>query len=284
MNKKELTSIIKNIKDLPTLPNIIIKIIAVVNDPLSSANDIKKLIENDYVQTARVLKLVNSSFYGFSKNVSKVTTAIVIIGYNEIKNLLISCSVYDVFKKSHKLDNQYFDMQNFMDHSLGTAICARMIGEMLKYNEPEELFVGGLLHDIGKIILYQYFHEDFIEALKQIGHKVYFQNEREFIGFTHNEIGLILTEHWSMPEKIRDMVTYHHYYHFSKLFKQESAIIYLADSITRTMKIGEYDKTNPPIADDNLLEFLGVNEEFIMKVMESLPNRFIEVKQLFESY
>ena len=152
MEKKvpDLKRIIAGIDDLPTLPRTVLKITELVNDPKSSAKDLAKVITDDQILTARLLKLVNSSFYGLPQRISTVTGAIVLIGFDAIRNLLLTTSVFDLFAGRNKKKQQ--KQEQFWDHSLGCAVGAKVIGNYLRYDNIEELFVAGLLHDIGKIV------------------------------------------------------------------------------------------------------------------------------------
>ena len=150
MKPVKLQRVIGRITDLPTLPRTVLKITELVNDPKSSAKDLANIITDDQVLTARLLKLVNSSFYGFPQRISTVTGAIVLLGFDAIRNLLLTTSVFGMFKKKVKEDR--FGIERFWDQSLGCAIGAKIIGDHMRYDKIEELFVSGLLHDIGKIV------------------------------------------------------------------------------------------------------------------------------------
>ena len=151
MSISEPQKIIDKIDDLPTLPRTVLKITELVNDPKSSAKDLARVITDDQVLTARLLKLVNSSFYGFPQRISTVTAAIVLLGFDAIRNLLLTSSVFDLFANRNRQKKQI--QERFWDHSLGCAVGAKVIGNYLRHDNIEELFVSGLLHDIGALAI-----------------------------------------------------------------------------------------------------------------------------------
>ena len=166
MSLPDLQKIIAKIDDLPTLPRTVLKITELVNNPKSSAKDLARIITDDQVLTARLLKLVNSSFYGFPQRISTVTNAIVLLGFDAIRSLLLTTSVFDLFAGRNKKSKQ--DQEKFWDHSLGCAVGAKVIGNYLRYDKIEELFVSGLLHDIGKIVEMLFLPDEFAQVVTAI--------------------------------------------------------------------------------------------------------------------
>jgi len=202
MSIPDLKKIIARIDDLPTLPRTVLKITELVNDPKSSAKDIARIITDDQVLTARLLKLVNSSFYGFPQRISTVNTAIVLLGFDAIRSLLLTTSVFDLFAGGNKKSRQ--EQEQFWDHSLGCAVGAKVIGNYLRHDKIEELFVAGLLHDIGKIVEMLYLPDEFasvVDAIKQ--HNILMLTaEEKILGYDHAEIGQLLANKWNLSIKL----------------------------------------------------------------------------------
>jgi putative nucleotidyltransferase with HDIG domain len=284
MTLKELQKIVDGIKDLPTLPTIIMKVIEVINNPKSSVRDIKSIIENDYVQTVRVLRLANSSYYGFPQKISTITTAIVLLGFNEIKNLLLSSSVYDLFASHSGTKKFYFDHLKFLDHSIGVAIASRAIAEFVRYEEPEELFVGGLLHDIGRVVQKQFLAEDFEKLMVNVitTDSLIYKKEKRVIGYTHTEVGMLLAKKWKMTEKIINIIAYHHRPLLSTAFAKEAAIVNLADIIIRSLSIGSGGDNQIPIIDEEVFKITNFPIDKIESLMLLVEDRFKETKALFQ--
>ena len=138
MKQVNLQVIINHIEDLPTLPRTIMRITEIINDPRSSAEDLSRIITDDQVLTARLLKLVNSSFYGFPQRISTVAGAIVLLGFDSIRNLLLTTSIFDLFPKKGK--RYTLEPDSLWDHSLGCAVGAKVIGSYIRHEKVEELF------------------------------------------------------------------------------------------------------------------------------------------------
>ena len=210
MNPPDLNRIIARVEDLPTLPRTVLKITELVNDPKSSARDLARIITDDQVLAARLLKLVNSSFYGFPQRISTITGAIVLLGFDAMRNLLLTTSVFDIFPNRKKASQ--VRQESLWDHSLGCAVGAKVLGNYLRYDKVEELFVSGLLHDIGKIVEMIFMPE----AFTQINHLVREENilmitaEERILGYSHADVGKLLAERWNLPSHLVNAIAYHH--------------------------------------------------------------------------
>ncbi len=247
--KEKLDKILSKIEDLPTLPVVIQRILQLINDPKSTTKQIGNIITSDQSLTAKTLKLVNSAFYGFSKKITTVDQAIVIIGFNAVKNLAISASVFDIFKNMNQRSS--FDRYGFWTHCIGTAFIAKQISEDTRIGNPGEIFVSGLLHDIGKIILDIYFPEEMNKILYNSSNKniPFYQSEEEILNFTHSEVGFLLSRKWNLPDNLYIPIRYHHYP--NKAIKYESivAIVHTANIIAKAGNIGfDGDSVTPKIS------------------------------------
>jgi len=194
MSVADPKKIIGKIEDLPTLPRTVLKITELVNDPKSSAKDLARVITDDQVLTARLLKLVNSSFYGFPQRISTVTGAIVLLGFDAIRSLLLTTSVFDIFTSKNRKNRHY--QEQFWDHSLGCAVGAKVIGNYLRHDKIEELFVSGLLHDIGKIVEMMFLPNEFsaVVAVIEKENVLMITAEDNVLGYNHTEVGILLAE------------------------------------------------------------------------------------------
>ncbi|HNU75506.1 MAG TPA: HDOD domain-containing protein, partial [Deltaproteobacteria bacterium] len=147
-----IKAITKRIQSLPTLPPVVKKLTTMVESPDVTAKDVGKLISSDQVLSAKVLKLVNSPFYGFPGRISSISHAIILLGFDVIKGVVLSASVFDVMEKS---------MEGLWEHSLGSAIISGTISRALGLKEPEEVSTAALLHDIGKVLVRVSLSEDY---------------------------------------------------------------------------------------------------------------------------
>jgi putative nucleotidyltransferase with HDIG domain len=283
MNTPDLNSIIARVEDLPTLPRTVLKITELVNDPQSSARDLAGIITDDQVLAARLLKLVNSSFYGFPQRISTITGAIVLLGFDAIRNLLLTTSVFDIFPNRKKANP--VGLERLWDHSLGCAVGAKVLGNHLRYDKVEELFVSGLLHDIGKIVEMIFMPE----AFDRISHLVRNENilmitaEERILDYNHADVGKLLAEKWNLPPKLGSVIRHHHQPSSAGRFTFEAAIVHLADILCRSLNLGYGGDNKMPALDKMAWETLRISPQAIESIMAEIKREFDEIS-LFITY
>ena len=269
--------IIERIDDLPTLPRTVLKITELVNDPKSSAKDLARVITDDQVLTARLLKLVNSSFYGFPQRISTVTGAIVLLGFDAIRNLLLTTSVFDLFANRNRKMKQ--DQERFWDHSLGCAVGAKVIGNYLRHDKIEELFVSGLLHDIGKIVEMMFLPDEFSRVAAAIKKENILMTtaENKVLGYNHAEIGKLLAEQWNLPVRLVQVIAHHHQPYNAGSFAMEAAIVHLADIFCRALNMGYGGDHKIPPLDTQAWELLKINSSAIDPIMGTMHREYRDI-------
>ena len=283
INPPDLNRIIARVEDLPTLPRTVLKITELVNDPKSSARDLARIITDDQVLAARLLRLVNSSFYGFPQPISTLTGAIVLLGFDAIRNLLLTTSVFELF--ANRRNTSLIRQEQFWDHSLGCAVSAKILGNHLRYDKVEELFVAGLLHDIGKIVEMIFLPK----AFKQIVHLVKDENvlmivaEERILGYSHPEVGKLLAEKWNLPPKLTSVILHHHQPSEAGRFALESAIVHLADILCRSLNIGYGGDNKIPALDKTAWNSLRIRSQAIEPIMAEIHKEFNDIS-LFITY
>jgi HD-like signal output (HDOD) protein len=202
-----VAKITEQIEELPTLPDILNRISAVISDPQSSAKDLANVVATDSALTGKILRLANSPAYGFSRRIMSIGDAIAMIGFRETQELAISVSVFDQlgFRSG-------FDFQWYWKHSLECATLARFISSNLKPGGLESAFISGLLHDMGKVILAQEPLGGELQASLpySASDKMRLKLEETAYGINHAEAGFILAEHWLLPDIVADAIRYHH--------------------------------------------------------------------------
>ncbi len=277
MAPRNIKRIIDQIDDLPTLPRTVLKITELVNNPKSSARDLASVITDDQVLTARLLKLVNSSFYGFPQKISTITGAIVLLGFDAIRNLLLTTSVFDMFSSRYK--DQRAIQERFWDHSLGCAIGAKVIGSYLRYEKVEELFVSGLLHDIGKIVEMLFLPDDFINvmALAKRRNSLIIAAENEVLGFTHPDVGKLLSEKWNLPLKLMNILEYHHQPELAGRFVRETSIIHLADILARAIDLGSGGDNKIPALNPEGWMSLNLKLNMLEPIVQEIEREFQDI-------
>ena len=203
--------ILDKIDELPTLPSIVFELNQVINDPMSAAADVEKIMLNDQSLTSRVLKLVNSSYYAIPGGVSNLKRAIVYLGFDTIQQLVLTASVMDTVDTSG--DGGGIDLGQFWLHSMGVGMAAETIAKFLQHSTPADLFTAGLLHDLGKVALHMISPD---ELGKVVAHaketsSTLDEAEVELGVISHAELGKSLTEKWQLPRKIQVTTLHHHH-------------------------------------------------------------------------
>ncbi|MCD6262597.1 MAG: HDOD domain-containing protein [Deltaproteobacteria bacterium] len=275
MKLKKLERIVTHIEDLPTLPTTVLKITELINNPKSSARDIADIVTDDQVLTARLLKLVNSSFYGFPQKISTVTGAIVLLGFDAIRDLLLTTSIFDVFLTKNKAIKN--DLERLWKHSLGCAVAAKVIGSYTKHDKLEELFVAGLLHDIGKVVEALFFPDDFSRISSLVTQKRIriVQAEEEILGFTHADTGKLLAEQWNLPPKLVSVIANHHTAEkLTGRFIQEISIVHISDIICRALDLGSGGDNMIPPLNEQAWDILSLDTDLIYEIMEKVDREF----------
>jgi putative nucleotidyltransferase with HDIG domain len=276
MEKDQLEKILYKIKDIPTLPQVLVKLTKLVNDPRSAARDLGRVLSVDQSQTARLLKLVNSAFYGFPRKISSITEAIAILGFNAVKNLCLSISIFDIFADTNGTTG--FDREKFWQHSIGTAVGSKVLAKYIGYPEKEELFVAGLLHDIGKVVLDQYLHDTFRQIIKLANKKdiLMLEAEEEVLGLSHAQVGQMLAERWKLPYRLVDPIAYHHQPTKSCRFTKEVAVVHLADILCRAKDLGWGGDNRIPEVNLETWESLKLNIRSFEHIMREMEQEFAE--------
>jgi putative nucleotidyltransferase with HDIG domain len=217
------------IDNLPTLPTLASQLLELLGKTDVSMNQISKLMTVDPAITAKVLKIANSAYYGLRKKVDTLRMALVVLGVNEVSNIILGISLFKVF--DNKGDNQNFNHDKFWEHSAVTGHICRYLAKKLGIRMHGEEFTAGLLHDIGKIILDQYFHETFNEALITANNsgEALIDAEQLIVGTNHCEIGSWLAAKWKIPAYISEAIMYHHKPEKANINPELTAIVSLGD-------------------------------------------------------
>ncbi len=252
LKQERLLRIIEDeLQDLPPLPAVIVRVMQTISDPTTSASDLNRLISADQALASKVLRLVNSSYYGFPRKIATITNAVVILGFNTVRNLTTSLGVFNAFDGQGQ--KTALDRDAFWAHSMATAVAAGVIARRkgIGAKSVEEVFIGGLMHDIGKLFLDQYFPDQYAIAVKlAVAARIsIWEAEKTALGVGHALVGKRIAEKWNLPHSLTAMITLHHQPVFAKEYFEITATIQAADHVARKLGLGNGgDPQVPPLA------------------------------------
>lgn len=213
--EQAVSSAVREISHIATLPEITLKIIELVESPTSTAQDLHKVIANDPALCSRILKVVNSAFYGLPGQIGSINRAIVLLGLNAVKNIAIAASLAKLFRGGSLTPN--FSAKDLWSHSIATAAASKLIADQTKLGLADECFLAGLIHDLGVIVEIQYDRHRLIEVLGRVapnagGEPVedMLKIEEEVFGATHQDFGFGLCEKWKFPRTFINVCGFHH--------------------------------------------------------------------------
>jgi putative nucleotidyltransferase with HDIG domain len=234
MNSQEILEKLDRIEDLPTLPAIAMEVNEMLRDYNTSIKELSQTIQKDQAMVPRILKLVNSAFFGFRSKISDISRAVVVLGFNSVRNVIISVSIIDAFSGKKALGD--FDIKAFWSHSVAVAVTSKYLAGETRLQAPEDAFTGGLLHDIGKVVLALYFQDLFrkVWASARENKLSFYDAENREIPITHTQIGAHLARKWQLPQGLVDTINYHHAVSKSADDLNMLMIVHVADIIVNS--------------------------------------------------
>ncbi|MBT8338626.1 MAG: HDOD domain-containing protein [Desulfatitalea sp.] len=266
---------------LPEAPFIVTELNQVIADDRSTSNDLARVVNKSPSLSAVLLKIVNSAFYGFPSKIDRISRAVTIIGTKQISSIALGISVMQSFKD---IPEELVDMQGFLRHSLTAGLTARVIAALNNLLETEQLFVSGLLHDIGKLIVYKYFPEYARETLytAMASNSCVFAAEKKVMGLNHTQIARLLLKKWHLPSELEDMIVHHH--SPNKAASPKGAgIVQFADLLAHGLGIGSSGERSIPGADPTVPDDIGIGPHTLHTVIRQVSQQLAPLEILFES-
>lgn len=267
---------------LPPLPHVTVQVIRLVDDPRASTRDFERIITQDAALASKVLRMANSAYYGGNGRITTVSRAIAVLGMNAIRTIVMSLSFHAMVHARQRRSR--FNRQEYWRHSLATAVAGRVLARLKRSKWDEEIFLSGLLHDIGKLIADQFLPEEmdvFIARTAEFtsGSVEEILNlESRTLGTTHVEVGEYAARKWNLPEAIRTGIAFHH--HPGKVegeYFEVSAIVHAADCLANQAEIGILVPGVQCEMDPVVQEFLAIPEE------QYEPIRLVVAKEVIEA-
>jgi len=224
--------------NLPTLPTIYTSISESMANPLTTADDIAKIIATDQAAASKVLRVANSPIYGFRGNIDTISKAIFNLGFNEVRNIVLALSVINFFSKSKSIDS--FRPIEFWQHSIAVGIGARLIANESGIKNLENYFLAGILHDIGKLLIFQIAPEEYANVLETARNEKMFIRtvEKESFGLDHSTAGRYLADKWKLPEPLKNCISFHHSGFYTTKPDNLLISVHLADVFSRMLNLG----------------------------------------------
>lgn len=265
MDDKKAALVLRHIDKMPSLSPTVAKILQVANDPTSSANDLNKVISLDPVLAAKVLKLVNSAYFGFSEKVTSTVRAIVMLGLNTIKNLALSTAAMEALASDSKGG---LNMDDFWQHLIATGVCSKLIAKKIGIhkNFVEDYFLCGLMHDIGKIIINRINPVGYgkvLTAAESSGKPLYLY-ETAIFGINHAEIGELLAKKWGLQDSILQAMSLHHKPSAASEENQKIVYsIYISNNYVKKIKLGKSGNSNLEEISEDILRKVGITPEML---------------------
>ena len=277
--RPDLLALINDEIKLPTLSDVFMKINETIMNPRSSANDIANVISNDTSLTARLLKIVNSAFYGFPSKIDTLSRAVAIVGTKQL-SLLASCiKIIDVFDK---ISSEIIDMKKFWQHSIACGVISRIMAGYKGIQNTERLFVAGLLHDVGRLIMYTDMPALVRDLLVKArnGESLLYTLESDVMHFNHAEIGGMLMKRWKLSLFLEGIVTYHHNPQNAP-HKPECSIVHLADIIANAVAPGSSGEHFVPPMEPEAWDCLGLSHNVIDAIIKQADRQIEEIYAFF---
>jgi len=265
--------VIKSTSQVASLPTIYLKIEDALNSANCSNHYLVDILSEDTALSARLLRLSNSAMFNFPNKIDSISQAITIIGTQQLRALVLASSVMKIFKD---IPEDLINMEMFWRHSIACAVSARVIASLRRAANVEYFFLAGLLHDIGRLIMFKEVPVEIGEAM-QLATKtqqLLFKVEKEVLGFDHAKLGGMLLKDWKLPPQLIESTFYHHNPRASVDFQDEVAVVHVADIIANSLQLGSSGEQLVPTLDNQAWERIGLPDAIITTVLVELQKQY----------
>ena len=266
---------------LPEIPSVAFELQEVIGNPMSSAERIARVVSRSPSLTAVLLRIVNSSFYGLPAKISTVSHAVSLIGTQEISVLALGICVLSIFRN---IPEKTINTHSFLRHSLLCGLLSRVFAAHKNVSQTEQLFVAGLLHDLGRLILYTYFPDDSLNVLARSRNrnKLLYEAEKDYLGCDHALLGMKLMQQWKLPLILENCVLYHHKPSQAQQVVPAS-IVHLSDIVANSLGIGSSGERYVPPLDDNAWENLELSPSSFESIIGQATHQFRALESILQA-
>jgi HD-like signal output (HDOD) protein len=282
-----IQSALRGISHIATLPEITLRIIELAEDPSSTVQDLHNIIQNDPALCSRILKVVNSAFYGLPRQIGSINRAVVLLGLNAVKNIAIAASLTKLFRGGDLCPQ--FSARDLWTHSIATGAGSKMLCDELRLGLPDEAFLAGLMHDIGIMVQMQAMRKQLVQLFEEMpigadgtpGANM-LEYEQRIFGANHQDFGAGLCESWKFPKSFGYVAGHHHDpLRLPEGSNRLACLVYLADRIAGKLKFG-FRSDLPSLEPDRaVFDAIGLTDAQHAKVMEGLPKVYADVEATF---
>lgn len=262
-------------------PIVYRRLVEVLEHPWSGANDLANVIRDDPGLSVRLLRLVNSAMFSFPRRISTISDAVPIVGTAQLRDLALATSVITIFDD---IPEDLVDMDSFWRHSLGVGVAARLIARMRREPNVEQMFVAGLVHDVGRLILFELLPEESkacMEECRDSGVPL-FEVEKDRIGFDHAQVGKTLLDLWNFPAALQEAVLFHHHPNRAARYPDEAASVHVADITVTAMGVGASGEVRVPPLEVRAWQHLGIDSESVPHLLEAFEPQYEAALELIE--
>jgi HD-like signal output (HDOD) protein len=269
----KIAKAVQQVTQIAALPEVTAKIVQVVEDPRSAAKDLQNIIKHDIALSAKILKVVNSAFYGLPRQVSSVDRAIILLGLSTVKNIAVATSVTKLFS-GHQVSTR-FNAKDFWQHSLACGVFCKLIAQARGMENADEMFVAGLMHDLGMVVEKQVYPNELHEILDRVQNENLdlCQVEQEVLEADHQAFGTALAGKWKFPNLFQLATGYHHQpFKASEQYQEVAALTHLADVLAMKKQVGFYLENIH--FESEVLDKLNLNQERVGAIYEAFDEKF----------
>ncbi len=267
--KPDPHKIVSGIVKVAALPMVYVKLSEALKNPKTSNKDLEVILSEDAALASRVLRLVNSALYSFPSRIDTISRAVTIMGQQQLHDIVLACSFINLF---NKLPQDIVNMESFWRHSIACGIASRIVAVLRREQNVERFFIAGLLHDIGRLILYMELPEQAQSILlraREEGELLY-KTEHAALGFHHAMLGALLLKHWKLPDSLVEAVACHHAPKTARRYKVEASIVHLADIICHVMQLGTSGECFVPALDQAAWSLVDIQEDAVPNLLDQL--------------
>jgi HD-like signal output (HDOD) protein len=268
------TRIIENLEDFPTLPTIYTQLMEIMGSSRSTIENVAAVIERDQASSIKILRTVNSSVYGLNKKVDSIREAIFYLGFQEVKNLVFSLTMINLFKNKKKLS--FFNLVDYWKHSIAVGVITRLIGKVIGEKKLDNYFISGIIHDIGKLYFVYYKAADYQIVVENTinNDKLIINTERDLIGMDHCQAGWEIAKKWQLPDSLAYSILYHYDGTINGKSNKLVASVHLADIIARAMQLGNPGDILVQRPNPEIWEILKITDKDILQLENPIMEQY----------